>query len=114
MRLRNPGKYLYDIQRAAGLLGRFILGKTFADYQEDAMLRAAVEREFAIICEAISQLARSDETLAARISQYQRIIAFRNILIHQYIEVDDRMVWDVVENDLPALTGEVDALLEEG
>jgi uncharacterized protein with HEPN domain len=114
MRHRNPRKYLYDIQRAAGLLGQFILAKTFADYQKDEMLRAAVEREFAIIGEAISQLARSDETLAARISQYQRITPFRNILIHQYIEVDDRMVWDVVENDLPALAGEVDALLEEG
>ena len=36
-------KYLYDIQRAAALLTEFTVGKTFADYARDAMLRAAVE-----------------------------------------------------------------------
>ncbi len=45
MRLETR-KYLYDIQRAAALLGEFTTGKTFADYEREAMLRAAVEREF--------------------------------------------------------------------
>ncbi len=48
-------KYLYDIQQAAGLLDEFVTGKTFADYQRDAMLRAAVERKFEIIGEAMTQ-----------------------------------------------------------
>jgi hypothetical protein len=39
-------KYLYDIQQAADLLAAFTEGKSFADYQGDAMLRAAVERQF--------------------------------------------------------------------
>ena len=39
-------KYLYDIQYAADLLTEFTTGKTFADYERDAMLRAAVERQF--------------------------------------------------------------------
>ena len=36
-------KYLYDIQRAVALLREFTAGKTFADYERAAMLRAAVE-----------------------------------------------------------------------
>lgn len=39
-------KYMYDVQRAANLLKDFTAGKTFDDYIQDAMLRAAVEREF--------------------------------------------------------------------
>jgi uncharacterized protein with HEPN domain len=54
-----------------------------------------------------------DESLAAGISEYRRIIAFRNILIHGYAQVDDRLVWDVVETRLPALHREVAALLEK-
>ncbi len=58
------------------------------------MLRSAVERKFEIIGEAMSKLSKLDEKLASRIAEYRRIIAFRNILIHGYIDVDDALVWD--------------------
>ena len=54
-----------------------------------------------------------DEKLAARLSEYRRIIAFRNILIHGYADVDDRLVWDVATTKLSVLRREVDALLSE-
>lgn len=107
-------KYLYDIQRAAGLLREFTDGKAFADYESDAMLRSAVERQFEIIGEAMTKLARTDEPVADQVSQYQRIIAFRNVLVHGYADVDDLLVWDVVETTLPALAREVDLLLQVG
>ena len=106
-------KYLYDICRAVKLLTDFTAGKAFADYQRDAMLRAAVERQFEVVGEATARLARVDEALVARISDYRRIIAFRNILIHGYADVDDRLVWDVVEAKLPVLRGDVERLLRE-
>ncbi|HKV27374.1 MAG TPA: HepT-like ribonuclease domain-containing protein [Candidatus Acidoferrales bacterium] len=46
-----------------------------------------------------------------RISEHRRIIAFRNILIHGYAEVDDRLVWDIIEAKLPILRRETEALL---
>ncbi len=104
-------KYLYDMRQAAALLAQFAAGKHFADYAADAMLSAAVEREFEIIGEALGQLARLDAELAAGISEHRAIVAFRNILIHGYAEVDDRLVWDVVETKLPVLIHEIDALL---
>ncbi|MHB8141542.1 MAG: HepT-like ribonuclease domain-containing protein [Vulcanimicrobiaceae bacterium] len=63
---------------------------------------------------ALAQLARLDETIASRISEHRRIIAFRNILIHGYAEVDHRIVWDIVEFKLPTLRREAATLLEEG
>lgn len=105
-------KYLHDIKQAADLLAEFTASKAFADYARDAMLRAAVEREFEIIGEALARLAKLDERLASRIGDYRRIVAFRNILIHGYAEVDDRLVWDVVETKLPVLRREVALLLE--
>lgn len=77
------------------------------------MLRSAVERQFEIIGETLVQLSRLDEALAARISEYRRIIAFRNILIHGYAQVDDRIVWDILETKLPILRREVRMLLEQ-
>jgi len=106
-------KYLYDIQQAAARIAEFTVGKQFEDYRSSAMLRAAVERQFEIIGEALSQLARMDEALVERISEHRRIIAFRNILIHGYADVDDRVVWDVVQGKLPVLRREIETLLGE-
>lgn len=106
-------KYFYDIAEAADAIAAFTGSKTLADYKSDSMLRSAVERQFEIAGEALAQLSRLDESLAKRISEYRRIIAFRNILVHGYAQVDDRLVWDIVETKLPALRREVAALLEE-
>ena len=106
-------KYLSDIQSAAGMVERFTSGKTLADYLEDDLLRSAVERQFEIVGEAMNKLAGADGGTARQITNFQRIIAFRNILIHGYADVDDGLVWNVVETYLPTLVREVNALLRE-
>jgi uncharacterized protein with HEPN domain len=107
-------KYLYDMQEAAALAAQFTDGKDFVEYQRNPMLRLAVERAFAIIGEALVQLTRLDATLAARITESHSIIAFRNILVHAYAQVDDRIVWGIVQTKLPVLVREVAALMAEG
>ena len=52
--------------------------------------------------------------MTQRITDHRRIIAFRNILVHAYAQIDDRLVWGVVEANLPTLIAEIDALLEDG
>jgi uncharacterized protein with HEPN domain len=106
-------KYLYDFQQAAERITDFTAGRGFDDYRSNALLRCAVERQFEITGEALAQLIRLDETLAARITEHRRIVAFRNTLIHGYADVDDRVVWDVVQTKLPVLRREVGALLGE-
>ena len=110
---RDPRTYLFDIMPAADLVAEFTAGKQLSDYLREPMLRAAVEREFEIIGEAMTQLARLDDEIATGISHHRRAISFRNALIHGYDEIDDEVVWDTVIADLPRLRTEVDALLRE-
>lgn len=67
------------------------------------MLRSAVERQFEIVGESLSQLAKSDADLAAQIPELPRVVAFRNILIHGYANVDDALVWQLLTDKLPQL-----------
>jgi uncharacterized protein with HEPN domain len=108
---RDPRTYLWDAQRAVELLRGFSDGKTFADYQADAMLRSAVERQLEIVGEALNQLSKVDKALAAQIPELGRIVAFRNILIHGYANVDDTLVWQVVTDKLPELDSVLRMLL---
>ena len=105
-------KLLYDIQQATGHLRAFTEGKSLVDYEQDPLLRSGVERQFEVAGEAIRQLAKVDEATAKRLSEYQRIIAFRNILTHGYAEVDNRLVWDILQTKLQTLHDEVTSLLE--
>ena len=50
---RDARKYLYDIDQAAALIAQFTTGKNFEQYRKEPMLRAAVEREFEIVGEAL-------------------------------------------------------------
>ena len=49
---RDARAYLWDALQAVNLLQQFGAGKNFEQYQADAMLRSAVERQFEIIGEA--------------------------------------------------------------
>lgn len=112
MELRTK-KLLQDISQAAGEIIAFTDGKTFADYERDTLLRRGVERSFEIIGEAAARLARHDNPTARRLSDYRRIIAFRNVIAHNYDNLQAERVWENVQRYLSTLHREASALLEE-
>ncbi|GAA1347151.1 HepT-like ribonuclease domain-containing protein [Saccharothrix algeriensis] len=109
----DPRAYLWDASYAVGLLRQFSAGKSAADYESDAMLRSAVERQFEIIGEALNQLRKADAELASAIPDVNRIIAFRNILIHGYASVDDALVWQTLTDKVPELERVLRRLLDQ-
>jgi len=109
----EANKYVWDAFHAAERIARFTDGKTFVSYQADELLRSAVERQFEIVGEALSHVRRVDPITAASIPELPSIIAFRNILIHGYASVDDKLVWGVVEGRLASLRDVLDRVLKE-
>jgi uncharacterized protein with HEPN domain len=87
MQPKTP-KLLEDVRDAAAFVLDVVRGKALADYQNDRLLRQAIERNFEIIGEAIKRLVQDDPSTAARVGDYRQIIAFRNVLIHGYDLVD--------------------------
>ena len=110
MRLESKA-LLFDIERAATLLLSFVSSKTREAYLSDAMLRSAVERQLVVLGEAANKLSKLDVETACRISEYRKLVNFRNVLVHGYADVDDDLVWDLVQTKLPTLLTEVRALL---
>jgi len=105
--------YLWDIQKAAAAILAFIAGMDARTFAATEIVHSAVERKFEIIGEALSQLAKLDPDLAARIPKFREIIAFRNVLIHGFTIVDLDRIWGITENSLPGLQAAVTALLDE-
>jgi uncharacterized protein with HEPN domain len=81
------------------------------DFMSDQLVQDAVVRNFEIIGEAANRL--SGDLRNQSSVPWPKIIAFRNRLIHAYWSVDLPLVWDVIENELPALKAEVRRLQRE-
>lgn len=74
-------------------------------------MRSAIERQLEILGEALSQLRRVDPATASLLTDLPRAVALRNILIHAYADVDDAIVWGVVERHLEPLMAQLRPLL---
>jgi uncharacterized protein with HEPN domain len=106
-------KALEDVQDCASFVVAASEGKDLAYYRHDRLFRQAVERNLEIIGEAISRISRYDAETASRISEHRRIVAFRNRLIHGYDLLDNSLVWETVQSEVPVLLSEVEGLLKE-
>ena len=109
----DPRAWLWDVQEAAAAIAEFTAGMDAAAYREHHLVRAAVERKFEIIGEALNQLSKHAPDLAERITDRRQIIGFRNLLIHGYAEVDHRMVWGVVRAKVEPSLAEVGRLMSD-
>ena len=104
---------LEDILRSAARISAFIGDCDAQSYAADELRRSAVERQFEIIGEALNRLSRAAPERVEKIDNHQRIISFRNVLIHGYDAIDDDVVWDVITEYLPILNQQVAALMDE-
>ena len=105
--------YLHDILRACDAISEFVDGKSFEDYRGSLLLRSGVERQLAIVGEALNQALKLEPDFSKRITSTRQIIDFRNVLIHAYASVSAPVVWNVIKNHLSLLKREVDVLLAE-
>ena len=110
---RDARSFLWDVLRAAHDIRLFVGTLSLEDYLGSALVRAAVERKFEIIGEALNGLAKSYPEIATRIGDIRYIIAFRNILIHGYATIDDRRVYETIKRQLPDLELTISELLSD-
>ncbi len=108
----SPAKFLFDAKQATALINEFVAGKSLADYSSGYLLRSGVERQLIIIGEALNKLSRFSPDIVARISDYQNIVAFRNLAVHGYDLLNDETVWGIVKIHLPVLDKEFRGIAE--
>ena len=105
-------KHLFEIRQAIKAIEEFTNGLDYAGFLEKGVVQAAVERKFEIIGEALIRIRRVDPSVLEQISEHQRIIGFRNILIHGYDIIDSEIFWDAIINHLAKLKAEIESMLE--
>jgi uncharacterized protein with HEPN domain len=99
-------KYLTDILTAIENIESFIRGiDSFITYQNDLKTQSAVERQLAIIGEAVNKFDRQFPVHSLK--NAGKIISVRNRLIHAYDNIDNSITWAILQNHLKGLKQEV-------
>ena len=109
---RDAQGYLWDAIQAAETVLRYTAGKALDDVLEDIVLTGFIERQMITLGEALNQLSNAFPDVGSEITELAEVVAFRNILVHGYRDLDWVQVWGVVQRDLPALKERMQALLD--
>lgn len=93
---------LVDMRCAAELAIEFLSSADFVEFQRDFKTQSAVLHQLLVLGEACKRLSIAVQQRHAEIP-WNQIAGMRDILIHQYHNVDLHEVWKTVKTDLPPL-----------
>ena len=105
---RSAQDRLTDIQMA---IARVYSYRPSLKGEHSEMAVSAILREIGIIGEAVNALPESVIATRPEIA-WRQIAAMRNFLIHEYFNIDEAVVEDVIANDLDPLSVAVNELLD--
>jgi uncharacterized protein with HEPN domain len=104
---RDPRVLLWDAISAARKVANFVEARSVAEFVASDLLRSAVERQCEIIGEALNRLRAIAPDVAHSIADLPRAVAFRNLLIHGYAQIDAQTVWRIATTDVPRLADDL-------
>lgn len=84
-------------------------GTKFAEFQANWELRLAVQRAIEIISEASRRVPDELKNLRPEI-HWRRVAGIGSVLRHEYHTISDKVIWDVVHEDLPSLKVAIEAI----
>jgi len=107
---RDYKQQLDDIIQAITFIREYVKDMDYKAFEADTKTQHAVIHNLEVIGEAARSMPDEVKDNAAEI-EWDKIIALRNILIHEYFGVNLKIVWDVVHNKLDALESDCRKLL---
>ena len=81
-------------------------------FEQDELVQIWTIHHLEIIGEATRSLSPELRTRHSG-GPWAKIVGMRNVLAHRYFGIDPEAVWTVIDQDLPALKREVEAILRE-
>lgn len=107
--------YIEDINNAIDwILNDYVLNIAFAEFLQDQKTQDAVIRQIAVIGEAMNKMDTEFLDKHPELPS-KEAVSMRNILVHDYDNVDLEELWKTIKVDLPILKEMVSKiLLEEG
>ncbi len=103
---------LQHILEAIQSLLKYTNNVDYQSFMQDEMMTDACIRKFEIIGEASSKISNEVREMNFPI-EWKKMIAFRNLLIHEYFVVDKNLIWDIIQRDIPELETNISEVINQ-
>ncbi len=104
--------FAQDMLDSIGKIHQYTQGMSYDEFVRDSKTLDAVYRNLEIIGEAARRIPESVQEQYSDVP-WAQIVALRNRLAHTYFAVDETIIWDIVQNDLPSLETRLKATLNQ-
>ena len=110
---RNIRLYFLDIVTSCAKVSKYTQGMTFEAFIADDRTFDAVIRNLQIIGEAVKNIPQETRDLAPEI-EWRKIAGLRDILAHAYFQIDNEIIWDIIQNKVQPLKEKAQSFLDQG
>ena len=102
---------IQDILQSIAAIERRTAGMRFEVFKSDETIAKAVLYDFVIIGEATRNIPMEIQSRYPQIP-WRLMAGMRNVMAHEYFQVNLERVWETINNDLPSLVPQLQDLLE--
>jgi uncharacterized protein with HEPN domain len=106
---RKVAHTIHDILETIDRVRSRTAGKTFEEFETNWEFRFVVQRAIEIISEGTRRLPDELKALRPEID-WRSVAGIGSVLRHDYHTISNKVIWDVVQADLPLLTTAVEAI----
>jgi uncharacterized protein with HEPN domain len=110
--MRPEKLYLVDILEAAEAIERFCVPISEEEFLHNELHQSAVLQKLIIIGEAVARLPENFRRNHSDI-EWEDIVGFRNIAVHEYFAVLWEIVWNTAIQDVPELYKKIQRIVTD-
>ncbi len=103
--------YLSDIIESIGRIEKYVGNLSFGKFIKDTKTIDATVRNLIVIGEAINNVPKEVKSKHPEIP-WAEIIGMRNKIIHEYFGVDEKILWQTIQENLPSFKKQIRRLLK--
>lgn len=106
---RTARHTIHDILETIARIQGKTADKTLAEFEADWELQFIVQRGIEIISEASRRLPAELKATRPDI-EWRKIAGIGSVLRHEYHTISSKVIWDVVQSELPPLKAAIEAI----
>ena len=109
---KDPQILLKFILESIDNLQNYVDGLDDEDYLANVEKQDAAERRLQVIGQAIVQLPQEFKDQHPNI-EWAKIAGLRNRLVHDYLEIDHGLIWNIINRSVPEFKQSIQRLIEK-